>query len=91
MDVETAKAIQDLAKMIDHVNSTKSLGGLALHLSIISLCSQRQNNMLTQKIENSVEEVLTEYNTITNGEPYEKSRQIFLKVREMWDASKPQV
>lgn len=89
MDSDTANAIKSLVNMVDHVHSTKSLGGLALNLVLVSVCSQRKNNVLSPPFEQTIEESFAEYDRITSEEPYEKSRKLFIAAREMWEASKP--
>jgi hypothetical protein len=89
MDVETADAIQTLARMVDHANSTKSIGALAFNLAVISICAQRANGTIPRQMESTIAEFFDEFEAVTADEPYEKSREVFLKARAMWDASQP--
>jgi hypothetical protein len=86
MDVETAEAIQTLARMVDHVNSTKSVGALAFNFALMSICSQAANGAIPPQMGSTIAESFDEFEAVTVDGPYKKSQGLFLKARAMWDA-----
>jgi len=87
MDVETAKTIQDLIRMIDNVNERNSLGQLVLNGVMVLLASNRRNGMLNETEIEAIDQSFKDIETDESLKRYEKVRDLFEAARKMWDAA----
>ncbi len=89
MDVETAKTIQDLIRMIDNVNERNSLGQLALNGVMVLLASNRRNGMLNETEIDVIDQSFKDIEEDESLKRYERVRALFDAARRMWDAAEP--
>jgi hypothetical protein len=89
MDVETAKAIQGLARMIDNVNERNALGLLALNSVMILLAANRRQGILNEVEVDLINQSFADVKTDEALQRYEKVRALYDMAFHLWNAAEP--
>jgi hypothetical protein len=89
VDVDTAKTIEGLLRMIDRVNEQGSLNRLALNGVVVLLSSARRQGQLNAQEISHIDTTFADLADDEALERYDKMRTLFETARKLWEASEP--